>query len=403
MPEKKRILFVDDETHLLSGLRRMLRSMRDEWEMAFVESGPEALEALETIPFDVIVSDMRMPGMDGAELLNIVKDRYPHMSRIVLSGQSSKDALLRSVGPTHQFLSKPCDAQILTGTINRICSLREVLASEKTQPLVSRIDTLPSLPANYTQLMQVLNNPEASLKTIGEIIGEDIAMTTKILQLVNSAFFGIARKIGDIEQAVVLLGLETISSLVLSAQVFSQFDLKKAGSFSLQALTEHSYTVGKLAKQIAILEEAPEKVRQSTLLAGMLHDTGKLILASELPDEYEKIVSLARAECLTQHEAEQAILGVSHAQIGGYLLGLWGFSDEVTDATVFHHHPLDNPNLAFSLLTVVHVADVFAHELIQTEIPSQICEISTEHLEAIGLLDRLAFWQDECLEKSTVK
>src|SRR5262245_37814840 len=99
----KKILFVDDEPNVLQGLERMLRSMRHEWEMQFAMSGPAALERLAEQTFDVIVSDMRMPGMTGAQLLTEVSQRHPHIVRIILSGQADQEDILRSVGPTHQY------------------------------------------------------------------------------------------------------------------------------------------------------------------------------------------------------------------------------------------------------------------------------------------------------------
>ena len=119
-----RVLFVDDEPRVLGGLRRMLRPMRHEWQMEFAQGGPEALDALAEQSFDVIISDMRMPGMDGGELLTEVMRRYPETVRIMLSGQSNKETVLRSVGPTHQYLAKPCDPELLKRVIARAYALR---------------------------------------------------------------------------------------------------------------------------------------------------------------------------------------------------------------------------------------------------------------------------------------
>ncbi len=199
MSEKKRVLFVDDEPKILEGLRRMLRPLRNEWEMSFVNSGQEALDILAQQPFDVIVTDMRMPAMNGAELLHEVRKRYPHMVRFVLSGQASQETMLRSIGPMHQYLSKPCDSGILKSTLTRSCQLRSILSNEKLHNLVSRIDWLPSLPSLYIEMVEELQKPEASTKILGKLISKDIAMSAKILQLVNSAFFGVRQHISNLD------------------------------------------------------------------------------------------------------------------------------------------------------------------------------------------------------------
>ena len=187
----KKILFVDDEPHILSGLQRMLRGNRNEWEMQFVGSGAEALAKLAAAPFDVIVTDMRMPGMDGAELLTRVRANFPDVVRICLSGYSSVESAMKVVGLAHQYLSKPCDPNVLKTTIVRACALRDHLHDPLLRQALSRMENVPSLPTNYQAILAELNCPEPSLAKIGEVISQDIAMTAKILQLVNSSFFGL--------------------------------------------------------------------------------------------------------------------------------------------------------------------------------------------------------------------
>jgi YesN/AraC family two-component response regulator len=186
---KKRILFVDDDPNVLQGLRRMFRPLRHEWDMTFIESGQEALALLAHTPCDVVVSDMRMPEMNGVQLLMAVKERYPHIIRIVLSGYAGHELLLPSVKLAHQYLSKPCDAAILQTAINRTCTLYELLSKETLQRLVAGITLLPSLPTLYQEIMEAVHSPNSSLAQIGKIIEQDLGMTAKILQLVNSAFF----------------------------------------------------------------------------------------------------------------------------------------------------------------------------------------------------------------------
>ncbi|MGO9689473.1 MAG: response regulator, partial [Syntrophobacteraceae bacterium] len=183
----KSILFVDDEPMVLDGLRRMLRGMRNEWEMEFVTNGHDALKILDTKRFNVIVTDMRMPGMDGCQLLNHVKELHPQLVRIVLSGHSDKDMILKSIGPAHQFLSKPCDAETIKTTVARVCSMREIMEDETLIKVVSAVESLPSLPEFYSEVVDEVNSAEGSLDRVGEIISRDSGMSAKILQLVNSA------------------------------------------------------------------------------------------------------------------------------------------------------------------------------------------------------------------------
>ena len=247
---KKQILFVDDEPMVLKGLQRTLRKMRTEWEMVFTSSGKEALEILGQRPMDVIVSDLKMPEMNGMQLLTEVKTLHPRVVRIILSGHLEHEMTLQSVQFAHQTLSKPCDAVILKQTLAKLFALRDILADEAVKKIVSQIESLPSLPAIYSNIIEEMHSEDPSLKKVGDIISKDLSMTAKILQVVNSVFFGLSRKISSPQEAVMLLGLETIKALVLSVKIFAEFSQKKFAWFNIDALFNHSMSVSAYAKTI---------------------------------------------------------------------------------------------------------------------------------------------------------
>ncbi|MDH3589850.1 MAG: response regulator, partial [Gammaproteobacteria bacterium] len=349
----KRIMFVDDEPMVLTGLRRMLRGLRDEWEMAFLPSGEEALGALAEAPCDVIVSDMRMPGMDGVQLLTKVKSDYPNTVRIALSGHADMEMVLECIGATHQYLAKPCDADTVKTTIDRACALRELLNDEGLQELVTEMGSLPSLPTLYTEIMQAVRDAKP-LIDIGEIISKDVAMTAKVLKVVNSAFFGLNRHVESPAQAVAILGLDAVRGLVLTAKVFA--DVKKAAALDLERLWEHSAATGALARRIAQDEEQPRKVVDLSQMAGMLHDIGRLVLASQFGDKYEQVLEMQQQTGEPDWQCERAIFGQTHNEVGAYLLGLWGLPNPIVEAAAFHHQPVNGAGDVFSPLTAVYLA-----------------------------------------------
>jgi len=246
-----RILFVDDEPNVLAGLKRMLYSLRNEWDMTFVSSGAEALQCLSESPFDVLVTDVRMPEMNGVELLEQVVNLHPELIRIVLSGTADIELTMQCVSLSHQYLLKPCDAQTLRATVQRAFCLRVLLYNPALRGLISQIQSLPSIPAVYGELTTVLRSDDASPQAVGRIMARDMGMTAKVLQLVNSAFFGVSREITNPVDAVVYLGMETVRALVFTASAFSQFHLRDRCHFSIEELQQHSLAVGTLARQIA--------------------------------------------------------------------------------------------------------------------------------------------------------
>jgi HD-like signal output (HDOD) protein len=391
----KMLLFVDDEPRVLFGLQRQLRPMHQEWNMNFVEGAAQALQFMETHAVDIIVSDMMMPGMDGSQLLAEVARRHPQVVRIILSGHSGHEAVLRLVGPAHQYLSKPCDADELRKAIARALALRDLLDNDRLKKLTTRIHDLPTLPVLHDRLTAELGKDAPDLDSIGEIISRDIGMTAKILQLVNSAFFGLAQPINTPTEAVVYLGLNTIRSLVLSVEVFSQYE-KKASSFPLEVLAQHSWITGTMASALARHESLGSKMIDQCFLAGLLHDVGQMVLAFGLPAEYAQVNARAKNEHLPLWQVEQQCFGATHADVGAYLLALWGLPNPVVEAVALHHQPDRSATPEFSPAVAVHVADVFAHAFMtaHTEVPPPV--LDQGYLTRLGLDGKIESWQEDC-------
>ncbi len=390
----KELLFVDDEPKLLDGLKRSLRPMRAEWNMTFVTSGAEALQTLGQAPFDVIVSDMRMPVMDGAQLLSEVRQRFPQVVRIVLSGQSDKELIYQSIAATHQYLDKPCETELLKATVLRACALRDLLRSDSLRQLVTGMHQIPSQPTLYAEIRKEAESKTASIKAIGAIISKDMGMTAKILQLVNSAYFGLRGPVSTAEQAVNLLGLDTIQALVLTVHVFSQFSSTHGSGFNIDRLWEASTETGALARAIAKAEQVPALMIEQAYTAGLLHDVGRLVFAANALERYEAALKTSHDKGLPIWEVEHLEFGASHADVGAYLLGLWGLGDPIVEAVAFHHCPSDCVGNSFSPLTAVHVANVLHEELSQQpagDVPSQI---DSTYLNTRHMTDRLPHWRE---------
>lgn len=396
----KCILFVDDEPMVLSGLQRSLRSMREEWEMVFVTSGSEALQLMERQPFDIIVTDMRMPVMTGAELLEQVKTRFPQCFRIILSGQADQETILRAVDPTHQYLAKPCDTAELKKRLTRAFAVRGLLKNEELQAVVSRLQALPSLPTLFLEVNKELENSEPSLPRIISLVSEDMAMTAKILQLVNSAFFGLRCRISSPMQAVQMLGLDTLRALVLSTHVFEKFHTHTLADAEISYLWDHSMAVATFAKHIAESEKADRQLVDDCFTAGLLHDAGKLILASAMEDKYQHVLDAVRKGGKNLISIETEILGCSHAEIAAYLLGLWGLPEAVIDGVAWHSAPSGSVQTGFSTALVTHVATVF-HELQSPFWMQDDISLDVECLKKNGFAGREQIWHKLVDELST--
>ena len=352
----KRILFVDDELPILDGLRARLHRQSAKWQMEFLPSGALALEALQRHPCDVIVTDMRMPGMDGAQLLETVGTRWPQTVRIVLSGYSELEQTARLLPFPHQSLRKPCQPGQLEGVLERCLLLQELLNQSELRALVGRIRKLPSLPHIYTALQNIVRDDNISVREVAELVSADSALAARVLQVVNSAFFRLPRRITGIEQAVSYLGFSAIRNLALSVEIFAQWPRGASGVLDLQKLQAHAQAVAAAASSLT----AGTPIADDSMLAGLLHDIGYWVLAQECPADLHQAVELAAAKGVSLHAAESEVLGSSHAEIGAYLLGIWGLPYPVIEAVAHHHSPLRVTQPEFDVLAAVAVAHAIA-------------------------------------------
>lgn len=327
---KLTVLFVDDDENVIGGIRRMMYPMRKEWEILYTTGGALALAVLREKHIDVIVSDIRMPGIDGTQLLTQVKEKYPNVVRITLSGYANDNLALRNTRIVHQSLAKPSNGDDIKRTIERAFKLRTELNNEKLLGFVNSIDELPSLPEIYLKLEKEINSPDSSIDRIANIISTDPIITAKILQLTNSAFFGLPMHVTNIKQALNYLGIKIIQNLVLSVKLFKSIDDKNSNSKLYHEVWNHSNKVAFLAKQICSFSGCKKEVCEETFLSGLLHDIGKLILLENITDK--QFIDFDELK-----EYELNILNTSHSSIGAYLLGIWGLPDAIVEAVAYHH------------------------------------------------------------------
>lgn len=388
----RRVLFVDDEVNILDGLRRTFRGARDRWEMEFVVGAEEALRACESKSFDVIVSDMRMPGMDGATLLGIIRERYPDTARIVLSGYSEEVLSMHILSVAHRCLSKPCEPAELREAIENVCLLRDVLSTEPIRRIVGSVSELPSLSTTYMQLLKVIKDPETSIGDVVNLIEKDVAMSAKILQVANSAYFGLPRRAANLKGAAMYLGIATIKNLVFASEVFSIFkphaSLPKGFCEDLQ---RHAYRSALIAGTLPV----PHEMRDIVFIAALLHDIGQLFLASSMPESLSAILDTCAKEQRDLYAVEEEQLGTTHAEIGAYLLGLWGIPFPAVEAIAHHHRPAryvqgtQGASPALSATEAVYIADLLMNEIEthpEDETGKMLGEDARSYLSDRGLL-----------------
>jgi HD-like signal output (HDOD) protein len=389
-----KVLFVDDEPNVLAGLRRMLRPYSGEWEVTFAIGPEEALSILDKSRFDVVVTDMRMPCMDGGQLLTHVRDRSPDTVRIILSGQADRSAGLKAAGVAHQFLNKPCEPEALRAAIARAHDLAGRLVQTGLRSALGGLDRLPSPSQTLTALNGALAQPDVVLDEVVGIIGSDLGISSKTLQLVNSAFFGLPRQVNTLREAVSYLGLENLRGLVAAAETFRLLADNEETESVASRLEAHSAGVLRLARHISQCQHGNPQI----FVGALLHDVGLLAVASLLPDSWAALVGSPPATGTVADEAERRILGATHGEIGAYLLELWGLPDFAVEIVTNHHRRPSLPVLgggnddgsSVDVATAIYIADGLMSE---TDLLPCHVAVDEAMIEELGIESVVGEWR----------
>ena len=391
----KRVLLVGNNGGIDPQLQKSLQSPLKEWEVHLITGGQQALEQLSRGSYDAIICHNNVAGLSGVNLLEITRKHYPHIIRFMLSEANTPDEQLKVVNTAHQILPLNNQASFVS-IIQRAFSLNSLLQQTELKRLISKLRNLPSLPVLYTNLMNEIEAPEVSLERVGNIISRDPAMSAKILQLVNSPFFGISRSVVNPIQATALLGVDIIRGLILCINIFSQFNPITLEKLGISTLWDHSVHTGSYAKTIARTEHVDQKTADYAFTGGILHDIGKLVLADNLPVQYFSALGTATRKNIELYEAEQDVFGTDHSQVGAYLLGLWGLPQPIVEAVAFHHRPIDNPSNSFNAISAIHAANYIEHELHPNNWTNKNAHVQAAYLEKIKLSDHAHLWMEAC-------
>jgi HD-like signal output (HDOD) protein/ActR/RegA family two-component response regulator len=390
----KRLLFVDDEPRILQALKAGLYTRRKDWDMHFAQGGATALGLMRESHFDVLVTDLRMPGVDGTTLVARARTDSPGTIRVVLSGSVDAGQSQGLVSLAHRYLSKPCEPKQLEECIDRCLATQALIESQELRVQLGAVGALPPLPSTFAALQRALADPSIDLSKVSAIIEKDPAVSAKVLQVCNSAFFRLPRRVSSMKQAVSYLGLSTVRSMVLSAELFRPGKPLSPG-LDLGQMQRHALSVAAIARSLA----GDASWAEDAFLAGLLHDVGFLLLARQFKDQMQQALEAAAAG-MPLAEAEQTYVGVSHGVAGGYLLGLWGLPYEVVEAVAHHEMPTLVARGSFDVLGAVAIAQALILKMNPREIPAFEAQTPMSDDEYLRAMHSPYSW-DSLVERAT--
>jgi putative nucleotidyltransferase with HDIG domain len=361
-----KVLIVDDSPDVLTLAELTLKELRPHW-IFVTESDPvQAVGRLENEIFDAVISDFQMPQMNGSEFLGRVALAQPLSVRLLVSSNLERGMSTEGIGVAHRFFAKPCKYSDVVQAIERSIGLRERLRSSTLRRLLTKMTKLPSPPDTYMAIQKLLEDDSFHVQALMKLLQREVTVSAAVLKMANSSFFGARYKIDSLERAVNLLGAQTIKSLALGAELFSRIEPAKAKQFKIQQLFEHSVRVASEAARLVEARGADRATRDLAYTAGLLHDIGKLVLVQVIPREYARVVERVGTEFPSLYQSEIKAFGVSHQEVGAYVLSLWNLPEQIVEAVAYHHDPTFAPAREVSVLTYVVAANLVDRGLPET-------------------------------------
>ncbi len=390
-----RLLCMNDDAQALPEFEQAVAQMRPKWEVVFASAPAIALQLAAEAPFQLVVCNSAAHGSNWIDFLVDYARQFPDSIRFLrCPAHDPPSNRLNSAG-TRRLMSE-LDAERVAEALTRTFRLHQWMNVEGNRNLLPRMKRLPSLPAVYNQVLAELAKPEASVQFVGRLISKEPALTAKILQWVNAAGVGLQRHVDDPVEAVLHLGAERTKSLILAASVFLQFDKTVCAGFSHEKLWQHSMAVGGFARSLMNFQAQDSRLSELAFTAGLLHDTGKLLLAANLADEYSRIIDQAARRQVPERLVEREVFGTTHAEVGACFLGTWGLPLQILEAIAWHHRPLDAGDCQFTLLSAVHVAEAIDNEKRAAPADALLNQIDSEYVQSIGLNGSQNSWRKEC-------
>jgi HD-like signal output (HDOD) protein/ActR/RegA family two-component response regulator len=378
----KCLLFVDDEENVLSSLRRTF--FDTDYELLFATSGQEGLDIIKKERVDMVVSDMRMPGMDGYSFLKAVKEKNPSIVRIILSGYAEKQTVLKAIvdGTAKAYLTKPWNNDNLRTEIAHFFEISDTLSKRGLSELINRIGKMPVLPESYQNVIKLIEE-DTEIDKIATFIAQEPGYAVKLLAIANSSFYGV--KVGSVKQAIIYLGLDTVKNIILSSEIFEVF--RSAGIYKehLDAVWEHSKLTSKILHML-YFQVHMKRMPEDYSSAGLLHDIGRLLILRYLPSEFSRILNVLKENPKRSLiEAESEVMGAGHTHLGGYLLEWWNLPNCLVETCLYHHTPQNQAVNNKEIMALCHMADILSRRLLDKDIYAE--EIDPEVFKIAGITE----------------
>lgn len=353
----KTILLVDTDEKIRIKLARVFTEAG--FGVVVAENADKAWEQLSAHSVELVICDMHLPDVGGHRFLKQVRQRYPSVIRIIMSGFGEGKDVVESLrdGSARMYVVKPWDERKLLTEVMNLVRLGDMFKSRQLLDVFNNMKELPALPETYTKICGLIEE-EAGIEAIAKVVEQDQTIAVKLLQVANSVYYSM--NTGSVRQAIVFMGLTNLKTIVLGLTVMKQLEGLQGGFFSKEVLWEHADRVNRITHQL-FNRCLGRPMKDSEATAGLLHDIGRVLLLKDYSRSYAGVAKAAFGNReSTFRETEKSLMGISHDEVGGFLLNWWSLPQPIVEAAMFHHDPANPVIIHREVVAAVHVADYLA-------------------------------------------
>ena len=355
----KQIYIIDDQPDQLELMDLLLRELNKEWRVHPFSSPHQLMEAVQQAPPHLVLADDMMPEMRGSELLDRVRQVSPQTVRVLISGYIVKAGRLSAA---HQYVAKPLRGEEILQRLECALEAQEALEDSNLGCIVSRLQSFPVVPTAAAKLLKILDDNQADLSSVAELLNQDAGIFTKLMQMANSPMFGTG-EVKDSQEALLKLGTASVRGMVLSLHIFQSYEKITFPPWPVRRIWSHCLNTANLAQNAARLGGLPPMDCTHAHFAGLVHELGRLILIDNRPDDYLRVCQNAAGEEIALTEAERNYFGTTHMDLAAFMLRLWGVPSIVSEAVQFQESPWQSSRRdVFTPVTALYIADCAAQD-----------------------------------------
>lgn len=363
------------------------------WSVNIADNTKDAVDFVRGNDIDVIICDDEVADSKGLDVISSCSHERPGvLSFLRKSNSPTKEESIALSEKKVFVLPENLEEEGIYSHISRRVLLKSLSENLNLLSVIRKMKKMPTIPQLYHQITRELRKEDGSIEFVAGLISKEPSMATRILKAVNSPAYVLGYEITEVVHALLFLGKEATQAQILADSVFNSYPNQSVAGLNLQEVWKHSINVSAIARRISMSIDSNKKSAEIACTAGVVHDLGKVLMATNLPDHYQQAVNYAKEERVPLVQAEEKVFGTNHAQVAASLMGLWSIPFRILNSVAYHHNPTGTMKKPPTSAMALYIADGFENAKSKNVLGQNIDE---NIIEDWGFTDQFEDWAEE--------